>query len=1000
MRKFTVALFVSIGVFAIPTLVLAQAQITGVVRDTSGAVLPGVTVEAASPALIEKVRTVQTDGSGQYRIVDLRPGTYSVTFTLAGFSTFQRPGIELTGSFTATVNAEMRVGTLEETVTVASEAPTVDVQSARQQRVFNKELLEAVPTGRTPIYAAILVPGVSVNVADVGGTNNLPLTGGQLSIHGSDGGEQRLYVGGMSTHDAEGGGAWGAYVVNMSTAQEVTVDYAAGTAEQSSGGVQTNVIPKEGGNSWSGAFFATGVNSGLQGSNYSDDLIARGLKTPNTIRRAYDVNPGFGGPIRKDKVWFYLAARFASTSNYVGSLFENKNAGDPTKFLYEPDTARRAFNQTTSEGVNARVTWQLNSTNKLAFFHDQQWRCTCSDTQPTSTSEASSRLLYPVQTMSSVSWTSTPTNRLLIDVGTGLRRERYVYGPPPGQPILAGVTELGGLIPGLRYRGSVTARDIGYSTLGVNSHTKASVAYVTGSHEMKAGLTQSWVERYVTHPDNQPLTYTIRNGVPVSLQERATPWEEPVFQPWDLGIYAQDKWTINRLTLSGGVRFDYIRIYSKAQTLGPGSLVPNRNYSIPETELVNFKDISPRLAGTYNLFGSGKTAVKLSVNKYMGVLGPQLGYMNGAVAPIHALANVVTRSWNDANSNFVPNCDLTSPFANGECGTVSDTNFGRSNLVYSQTNDPRAVSGWGNRPYQWEFAGGVQQELMPRVSVEAGYFRRWKGNFSVLDNTALASADFSPFSVTAPADPRLPGGGGYVIGPFYDLNPDAVTRPNVNVLKPASDYGNMTERWHGVDLTLNARPRGGVTVQGGLSTGHRTDDNCDILEGVPEATSLPTTVNFAFTPLGVPYCHSEGAWATQVKFVAAYTIPRIDVQLSGALQSQTAPTILANYAVSNAVVRTSLGRDLSASKSVVTIGLIQPGSINGDRMNQLDLRFGKLLRVGRTRMLASFDVYNALNNNAVLTENAFYQNASLSGWRTPTSTLTARFVKFTGQFSF
>jgi hypothetical protein len=186
-------------------------------------------------------------------------------------------------------------------------------------------------------------------------------------------------------------------------------------------------------------------------------LIARGLKTPNTIRRAYDVNPGFGGPIRKDKVWFYLAARFASTSNYVGSLFENKNAGDPTKFLYEPDTARRAFNQTTSEGVNARVTWQLNSTNKLAFFHDQQWRCTCSDTQPTSTSEASSRLLYPVQTMSSVSWTSTPTNRLLIDVGTGLRRERYVYGPPPGQPILAGVTELGGLIPGLRYRGSVTA---------------------------------------------------------------------------------------------------------------------------------------------------------------------------------------------------------------------------------------------------------------------------------------------------------------------------------------------------------------------------------------------------------------------------------------------------------------------------------------------------------------------------------------------------------------
>lgn len=1006
MRKFTVALFVSIGVFAIPTLVLAQAQITGVVRDTSGAVLPGVTVEAASPALIEKVRTVVTGGSGQYRIIDLRPGTYSVTFTLSGFTTFKREGIELTGSFTATVNAEMRVGTLEETVTVTSEAPTVDVQSARQQRVFNQELLETIPTGRTPIYAAILVPGISVNVADVGGTNNLPLTGGQLSIHGSDGGEQRLYVGGISTHDAEGAGGWGAYVVNMATAQEVTVDYAAGTAEQSSGGVQTNVIPKEGGNSWSGTFFATGVTSGLQGSNYSDELKARGLSTPNTIRRAYDVNPGLGGPILTDKVWFYAAARFASTSNYVGNLFENKHAGDPTKWTYEPDTARRAFDQTTSESVNARVTWRTNSANKFSFFHDQQWRCTCPATSPINAPESAAKLRYPLQTMSSGAWTSTPTNRLLIDVGSGLRRERYVYGPPSwGEPLLIGVRELGGLIPGLTYRGGVSgfARDTGYTALGFNWHTKASVAYVTGSHEMKVGLTQSYVYRYITAPDNPGVgvSYTFRNGVPVSLTQRATPWEEPVKQPYDMGIYAQDKWTIRRLTLNAGARFDYIRIYDKGQTLGPGSLVPRRNFSIPETELNNFKDIVPRLAGSYDLFGNGKTAVKLSLNKYLGLLGPQLGFMNGAVSPIHALANVVTRSWNDADSDYVPDCDLTNVLGNGECGTVSDTNFGRSDFVFSQTSDPRTVTGWGNRPYQWEFAGGVQQELMPRVSVEAGYFRRWKGNLTVIDNLALAPADFSPFSVTAPIDPRLPGGGGYVVGPFYDLDPAAVNRPPVNVVMPASDYGNMTERWHGVDLTVNARPRGGVLVQGGLSTGQRTNDNCEVLEAVPEALAITTFFYFfASGPLDVPYCHREAAWSTQVKFVASYTIPRIDVQVSGALQSVPAPPIRANYAVSNAVVRQSLGRDLSAGRSTVVIDLIEPGSINGERMNQLDLRFGKLLRIGRTRVVASVDVYNALNDNAVLTENAFYRDSSASGWRIPTSTLTARFVKFTGQFSF
>jgi hypothetical protein len=320
--------------------------------------------------------------------------------------------------------------------------------------------------------------------------------------------------------------------------------------------------------------------------------------------------------------------------------------------------------------------------------------------------------------------------------------------------------------------------------------------------------------------------------------------------------------------------------------------------------------------------------------------------------------------------------------------------------VYSLTNDPRTITGWGNRPYQWEFAGGVQQELMPRVSVEAGYLRRWKGNFSVVDNLALAPADFSPFSVTAPTDPRLPEGGGYVVGPFYDLDPAAVDRPPVMVVRPASDYGNVTERWHGVDLTVNARPRGGLVVQGGLSTGHRTLDNCEILEAIPEVTPTLYQTAFASGPLEVNTCHREDAWATQVKFVASYTIPRIDVQVSGALQSQPARTIEARYVVSNAVVSQSLGRDLSARRSTVTVNLIEPGSINGDRMNQVDLRFGKLLRIGRARVVASVDVYNALNDNAVLTENAFYQNASVSGWRIPTSTLTARFVKFTGQFSF
>jgi hypothetical protein len=206
---------------------------------------------------------------------------------------------------------------------------------------------------------------------------------------------------------------------------------------------------------------------------------------------------------------------------------------------------------------------------------------------------------------------------------------------------------------------------------------------------------------------------------------------------------------------------------------------------------------------------------------------------------------------------------------------------------------------------------------------------------------------------------------------------------------PASDYGKQEDIFSGMDLTVNARPRGGVFLQGGLSTGRQSTDNCEILAKVREAA-----------PLGLPHCHRTGAWRTQVKFIASYNVPRIDVQLSGVLQSQPAQTILASYVATNAEVRPSLGRDLSAGAATVTVDLITPGNYNGERMNQLDFRVGKYVRVGSTRTLLSLDVYNLLNVNPALTENAFYRNTTVSGWRVPTSILPARFFKISGQFDF
>jgi len=264
-----------------PALAFAQASITGVVKDTSGSVLPGVTVAAASPVLIEKVRSVVTDGTGQYRIVDLRPGTYSVTFTLQGFATVQREGIGLTGAFTATVNADMRVGTVTETITVTGESPIVDVQSTQQQRVMQKEVIDAIPSGRSYQSLTVLIPGMVAGAQDVGGTNNLRNNAG-LAIHGGRGGDARIMEDGLTIRNIGASGSFTNLFPDEGRTQEIVVDYASGNAELSFGGVRVNYIPKEGGNTFSGSFFGTGVSDSFQSDNYSEDLQARGLRAPNT----------------------------------------------------------------------------------------------------------------------------------------------------------------------------------------------------------------------------------------------------------------------------------------------------------------------------------------------------------------------------------------------------------------------------------------------------------------------------------------------------------------------------------------------------------------------------------------------------------------------------------------------------------------------------------------------------------------------------------------------
>ena len=357
----------------VPAAVYAQASITGVVTDSSGAVLPGVTVEVESPALIERVRSTVTEETGRFRIEVLPPGTYAVIFTLPGFATLRREGIQLTGTFVAIVNADLTVGSVQETVTVTGEAPMVDVESITRQTVLNQTILDALPVGRTPLTLLTTIPGVTQSRVDVGGLDGDGSSRARMTFRGVS--ENIPMVRNISMKTTGTPSSDGA-ITNMEAYQEMVVDTAGHGVEKSFSGAHINLVPREGGNTFNGRLFANFTNGAMQGNNLTQDLQNRGLGVPNTIKKMWDLNPGFGGPILRDRLWFYWTTRYSGAYQWV-PMFFNKNAGDPTKWTYEADPSQQVADQNStrnytyrcgSPGRRPRGTRSGSSTRSRAFW--------------------------------------------------------------------------------------------------------------------------------------------------------------------------------------------------------------------------------------------------------------------------------------------------------------------------------------------------------------------------------------------------------------------------------------------------------------------------------------------------------------------------------------------------------------------------------------------------------------------------------------------------------
>ncbi len=979
-------------VLAAPSAARAQSAIAGVVKDVSGGVLPGVTVEAASDVLIEKVRTAVTDGSGLYNIQNLRPGTYTVTFTLTGFQSTKREGLELPGGFTATVDMAMKVGTLEESVTVQGASPVVDVQSNTKSQVMSRDVLDSVPNAHTIQSVGQLIPGVSLTSPDVGGSVQMQQT--YFAVHGFGASGTSVMMDGMVINTLLNDGAIQSYFTTAGS-QEMVYQTGGGGGEAPTGGLNINMVPREGGNRFSGSS-SLGIEN-WQSDNFGQELKDVGVTSTDKLGSYHDFDVTQGGPIKKDKIWFFGVGRLsyenkpvANTTNV--SVVPGWSISDPTVSAALLTACRasqaaaggptaacpQGFSGETINSALGRVTMQVTSKMKMQLYMDRVHKDRAA-AQGAKDDQGVTAIHWtsPNYTTDAAKLTATLANRLLIEGGWSSAIERYDTYYEDGLE----QRPYSPLWYTLVARNNTTDSTFSVAPVGEGRtypdryNWQGSASYVTGTHNIKVGFLYSYgtfilgnyrngdmVQGYQTNSaglTNQPYQVTLYPTDPRYANNLNY-----------LGdIYAQDSWTHKRLTVTGGVRYDFVQESAGGYPAQQGTFEV-----IPAFDTRNMPkqtNISPRISGVLDVFGNGKTALRAGFNHVAASATDNL--VNG-VNP--AIGNTAAIPWTDVNGDNIAEYTVTA-LPNGG---VQGCNFGTNGVPGCEVNFSKLPGGFGaiainntldpnlKRPYFNQYNIGVSQEVAKGVSVSAEWYRTDGKNIQGTRNLTRVvpgltdftqNPNFTAFTVFSPID-------GHPIT-MYDTTAAALAATASNFTFTNS---NLTSSYNGFDLGFNARlPRGG-RIFGGTTTERTVANNCD--------TGIDNPNNLLYCDSGNLGGGYSIPWKTQLKLNGTYPLPWFGIianagfqGLPGYLIARSTYTITksskyvtcpGNSAAAGCVVGNLIDPNMVACST--SVPLDPTGVTNTPRTNQLDFGLAKRLKFGRIRLDPKIDMFNALNSDA------------------------------------